>query len=994
MSAINFTSPKPVLRDNRKNFDSLSLMDSDSVCSQENFAANLVYEFLRSYEFKETLTSFVEECNNMGFVLNEPTTLKEKIQRQDVCKIQKVFLENSDMEFFNAWNTLIPPSIKSKLEYRKLTFYLHVYFAIIKESEKMEDPSNTNFCKENSGLKGIAVGHENNCSDARVEDKSENEINKSHNVRENFMSLENTDTITECGDQMEHRLTNEIKDMDVKSDSSVVAKKGVFCNLELISDNCYENESVSSESEMNSYNGQSGMTALKNFLETEGCEFSGETEFLRFYALPYVNDPKSHPSFQNLFTVSRYTLCGLNSCFDNVLSIGAACKVHCGITAITRCVKSFVAGITLLTVKLHVALIVVLNHTSTFKCVFHIKKLENTDTWISDLRAKLNQFLFEHSCGPSVAPQLLQVCNVFHNHKENSRGTTQSVLLSKYQKLRRNYNSLRSDHHNLIGVAAELTDALEKSVTGQEVDLEMTLTNCTKIYPELFKNDLKIRNHPYLEPALGEIHRPSVSQGKEISLSNIMTHFELDFKKIKHHLTSGSVKTKLLLLQALRWRITQNSLEEREAALGAYSRHDVLSLRLNRCQLLATQLIPTDVATPHPLQQAAARLLNTLASLHTGRDYLCSAGRPLIDTVIECISGHNPAVNVDTVTTDMLLAALQKLSLRREQRIFMTDGGLVEWLVQRLEATQHTQMRSYALEYTMALFMNLCLHRQARERCVPFARPLVEILASYLGNSLLKPTPYVTGTLYSLLANHQINQEAKRSGLCDILEHLQKQSTGEVQHQLECLLKRHKALLPDQYTSSEEEITDDDTVELDLLEDELDADDPVTNIHGELCGEALLYQQYRQPFPRHGLVLPSNTLPHAGEPVFRATTPQLQRSQALGHPSNALILENIDSATDGESTKEVVTFNDILSGPLQMAVLGSEVAHSAVQGTTAAEDCSSVCEERKISRKAFSPWMQANLQPLYAEETSSSVWYCYKYYLISLPYNSNGIIII
>ncbi|XP_049781094.1 lisH domain-containing protein ARMC9-like [Schistocerca cancellata] len=688
----------------------------------------------------------------------------------------------------------------------------------------MEDPSNTNFCNENSGLKGIAVGHENNCSDARVEDKSENEINKSHNVKENFMFLENTDTITECGDQMEPRLTNEIKDIDVKSDSSVVAKKGEFCNLELISDNCYENESVSSESEMNSYNGQSGMTALKNFLETEGCEFSGETEFLRFYALPYVNDPKSHPSFQNLFTqTTRSTYC---------------------------------------------------------------------------------------------------------------RRTDKS--------------------HNQICVAAELTDALEKSVTGQEVDLEMTLTNCTKIYPELFKNDLKIRNHPYLEPALGEVHRPSVSQGKEIPLSNIMTHFELDFKKIKHHLTLGSVKTKLLLLQALRWRITQNSLEEREAALGAYSRHDVLSLRLNRSQLLATQLIPTDVATPHPLQQAAARLLNTLASLHTGRDYLCSAGRPLIDTVIECISGHNPAVNVDTVTTDMLLAALQKLSLRREQRIFMIDGGLVEWLVQRLEATQQTQMRSYALEYTMALFMNLCLHRQARERCVPFARPLVEILASYLGNSLLKPTPYVTGTLYSLLANHQINQEAKRSGLCDILEHLQKQSTGEVQHQLECLLKRHKDLLPDQYTSSEEEITDDDTVELDLLEDELDADDPVTNIHGELCGEALLYQQYRQPFPRHGLVLPSNTLPHAGEPVFRATTPQLQRSQALGHPSNALILENIDSATDGESTKEVVTFNDILSGPLQMAVLGSEVAHSAVQGTTAAEDCSSVCEERENEfTKAF-----------------------------------------
>lgn len=130
MNVINFTSPKPVLRDKKK-LDLVSFMDADSVCSLENFAANLVYEFLRSYEFKETVTSFVEECKNMGFLLDEPTTLKEKIQRQDVCKIQKLFLENSDMEFFNAWNTLIPASIKSKLEYRKLTFYLHIYFAIV-----------------------------------------------------------------------------------------------------------------------------------------------------------------------------------------------------------------------------------------------------------------------------------------------------------------------------------------------------------------------------------------------------------------------------------------------------------------------------------------------------------------------------------------------------------------------------------------------------------------------------------------------------------------------------------------------------------------------------------------------------------------------------------------------------------------------------------------------------------------------------------------------
>lgn len=49
-----------------------------------------------------------------------------------------------------------------------------------------------------------------------------------------------------------------------------------------------------------------GMEKLKNFLETKGNEFSGETEFLPFYALPYVKNPSSHPSFKSLFMVSSH----------------------------------------------------------------------------------------------------------------------------------------------------------------------------------------------------------------------------------------------------------------------------------------------------------------------------------------------------------------------------------------------------------------------------------------------------------------------------------------------------------------------------------------------------------------------------------------------------------------------------------------------------------------------------------------------------------------
>ncbi|KAI9222144.1 hypothetical protein BC828DRAFT_379215 [Blastocladiella britannica] len=45
----------------------------------------------------------------------------------------------------------------------------------------------------------------------------------------------------------------------------------------------------------------STMDTFKAFLETRGAQLSQTTEFLPFYALPYLPDPTLHPSFSNLF---------------------------------------------------------------------------------------------------------------------------------------------------------------------------------------------------------------------------------------------------------------------------------------------------------------------------------------------------------------------------------------------------------------------------------------------------------------------------------------------------------------------------------------------------------------------------------------------------------------------------------------------------------------------------------------------------------------------
>lgn len=42
---------------------------------------------------------------------------------------------------------------------------------------------------------------------------------------------------------------------------------------------------------------------FKHFLETRGAVLSQTTEFLPFYALPFVPNPVAHPSFKELFQV-------------------------------------------------------------------------------------------------------------------------------------------------------------------------------------------------------------------------------------------------------------------------------------------------------------------------------------------------------------------------------------------------------------------------------------------------------------------------------------------------------------------------------------------------------------------------------------------------------------------------------------------------------------------------------------------------------------------
>ncbi|XP_069681051.1 lisH domain-containing protein ARMC9-like isoform X2 [Periplaneta americana] len=686
--------------------DDVLLPDLTRYEEAEKLCLQLISEFLQSYELASTLEAFTADCSELAYEVPE-SVKKERVRKDSLLKILDHFAKNDLANFFSAWEQLVPASIQEKLEYKKLTFYLHVHFAVL-PLRKQQDSA-----EEEDGDKA-------------------------------------------------------------------------------------------------------GMEVLRGFLETKGTQFSAEPEFLPFYALPFVSNPATHPSFQELFT----------------------------------------------------------------------------EDWACRLAGSLRNFVVGHCWGAGVAPRLLQLSLVDGVHKSHSQ------LLEahkNYKQLKRRYQKLHRDHHNLIGIAAELTGALESSVKGQAVDLKATLHNCTQIFPDLF------RQAPQTETASDEVIWQSFSE-------QTMPGLELDFRKIKQHLATASVKTKLLLFQALRWRITRSSPEDRDAVVSAYCRHDVLGLQYSAPLPLAAHLCPLDAATPHPLQQAAARLINTLASLRCGRDYLSSPGTELLRVLVPCLRG-DAGTHLDSTTADMLLATLQKLSLRHSQRIGMIELGLVEWLVQRLSADA-VVMKPYTLEYSAALLMNLCLHRRAKERCVPLAHTVLQLLTGLLGTDVAQAVPYVNGTLYSLLAHPQLNAEARRMGLCSMLELYLKHSEGEMAKQLEYILRLHRGdCQPDHSATSDEENADDDAEEVDLLEEELDSDDPVRSLHGELSGDQLLLQNYRLVFPHHGVVHPSSS--STGDLLLRPTTPRLlslgslegkrKCSSTVVRPATSPELRHSDESSDANS---------------------------------------------------------------------------------------------
>ncbi|XP_067206378.1 lisH domain-containing protein ARMC9-like isoform X2 [Linepithema humile] len=432
-------------------------------------------------------------------------------------------------------------------------------------------------------------------------------------------------------------------------------------------------------------------------------------------------------------------------------------------------------------------------------------------------------------CNQELALTKTQLCSIYTN----------------YEKLKVRFHRLHADYHKLVNVAEELTTALENSVKGQAVDIQQTLEICMKIFPDLFNQNIRETSYPSLLQ-LDHTDVKTIALPKfDIAAVSISPQL-LDYKKIKLHLLNADVKTKLLLLQALRWKITLAQPAEQDEVLHEYINRDLLGLHGQIVSdsgklVLPCLLTAGEAYARHLLQQFTARLLNTLASFRCGRDYL-SVGSTVVNVTFACLD-NNYTDGMDSFACDMMIAMLQKLSLRRQQRIYMIESGLLEWLINHL----HDECRIislYRLEYATALLMNLSLHRLAQARASKISSLLVSTLLILLSIDHAASLPYINGALNNFLSNPIINEEARKMkhyNTSDYFDNNQ-QTTAEMRKHLDHILKMQRS--DNVNTPQNDETGDDENELLDILENELDENDPLQNYVGELNGETLLAMCY------------------------------------------------------------------------------------------------------------------------------------------------------
>ena len=527
---------------------------------------------------------------------------------------------------------------------------------------------------------------------------------------------------------------------------------------------------------------KNNMEEFKLFLEKNKSEKENElsSEFLSYYALPYIPDPRNNINYINLFK-PEWSKCLLEQ--------------------IEKCIEYYspnnVSNLPILYDMARGKKVITINNNINNNMNKYINK--NEEKKMKELikennelkeRDENNKKIFLDSqknwCSLaldiiSCSFDLLELCNKFNNNQKNESIEEINNKLIKYQNfLINNLNDLDKKklstiiQLNSVNIKKDSNVKSKPSNSNNNISISINSINNANNTNSSLSYTIKKKSNNILNTSK-ELKKEKINKDEmKMSLIN-MKKLSLILNS-KHPVYNEKIAH---LFKEIREKIYSKDNGIRLITLYQIFYYDILNTLSNNSnfkQLLSNKNVNLEVI----------KLVNSLANYNIGKNYLLSKSS-IIDDIFKCMVLEK----IDTPLRQNCLGALQKFSLRNEAQNKLIELNVIHYLID-IFMFQADTLSNYTIEYGLALLMNLSLRKEGKEKFEAVGEKIINILIKFLKYENIQILTCVNGMLYSLIKKKKIKKVAIELGISANLEELKKLKNERIKKQIDYIQEELK----------------------------------------------------------------------------------------------------------------------------------------------------------------------------------------------------------
>ena len=609
------------------------------------------------------------------------------------------------------------------------------------------------------------------------------------------------------------------------------------------------------------------MNEFKIYLEQNNTEQFKTPEFLPYYALPYIPDPRKNPAYAPLFT-PEWSKClqeQIKRCLDYYTpNNGIKFPILYDLTKGKKIIR-INDGISNNNANSN------LNddenektnefYEEKIKELIKENKIMSEENNILRIKDEKNKKLFldtqKNWCNLAldIISYSFDLISIYYkmtnNYKDNNIEEINNKLIKYQNFLVKNYEELEKSNNNSNNYTKKLelndlaVSSQEKKNKNEELIKEKkTMANSNmknnnninisesinmKAINEKVNSLFNSYDKKYMDMKIKE----SLKKEREALKKNTYKNSLIDMKKfiegLNHQIYIEDEKLAHIFKEISFRLYNKKNKELREFTLYEIFYYDLFGC-LSKDSTLFKQLLSNK-----NLNLEVMKLVNGLANYIRGKNYLLSKNT-LIEDIVKCMIAEKS----DTELRQNCLGAIQKFTLRKNPQNKLIELNVIHYLVD-IFTYQSNSLSDYSKEYGLALLMNLSLRKEGKEKFEAVGEKILKILINYLNYENIQILTCINGLLYLLLKKKKMREIAKAFEIEKKLEDLKNINDEQLKKQIKYILNE---LELDNNENNKENNYNNNDKEDEFVEEDIYEKDDIDNIINEYPQKLDLDEQH------------------------------------------------------------------------------------------------------------------------------------------------------